>query len=229
MNKIKNFLKGWLEFTRLLELTLVDNLAATVPWLAPIVPAYMVFSGMRSIMDFPVWAAVVSALAVELLGMSTVTTAFQMWDYNDSKRKTDPRAPFVIAVLTVLFYLGVVITVNAILDQSAVVERIAKALLSTLGVVGAVILAIRAQHTRRLAEVAAEKAERKALRSGNLPEVSGKISNAGGKFRQDWRMLPEEDRQMIAGMTVAEIQRGYNISERGARNWKAYAKNGRQQ
>lgn len=227
--KIKNFLKGWLEFTRLLEMTLVDNLAATVPWLAPIVPAYMVFSGMQATMDFPVWAAIVSAVAVELLGMSTVTTAFQMWDYNDSKRKTDPRAPLGIAVAATVFYLVIVITVNAILDQSAAVERIAKALLSTLGVVGAVILAIRSQHTRRLSEVAAEKAERKAQRSGNLPEVSEKVSSAGGKFRQDWRMLPEEDRQMIAGMTVSEIQHSYSISERGARNWKTYARNGRPQ
>ena len=93
VHNVTAFLRGWSQLTRALEATLVDNLAATIPWLAPIVPAYMIYSSLAGEIGFPHWVAVLSAAVVEFLGLATVSTTFQLWDYNDAKRKTDQHTP----------------------------------------------------------------------------------------------------------------------------------------
>ena len=97
-------MKSWRHVIQVSEQTLIDNVAATVPWLAPVSPAYMVWHNAVSLLGWPAWVAWVMALAVEGLGLSVVSTAFQLWR---ERQKT-----FSIAVLTTVFYLAVVITVN---------------------------------------------------------------------------------------------------------------------
>ncbi len=175
-------LQGWLRLIRAIESLLVDAIAATAPWLAPVVPAYMVYGAMKAELGFDQWVAVAGALVVEFLGLSAITTTFQFWDWNDSKNQKDPRAPLAVAIGAALFYLIVVLTVNVILDQATAAHKVAKALLSSLSVIAGIVLAIRSQHARRLAAREQEKAERKAERIG---KKSGKITNRRltGKFR----------------------------------------------
>jgi hypothetical protein len=65
-----------------------------------------------------------------------------------------------------LFYVAIILTVNAMLDlnQSLEVKVVAKAMLSLLSVVAAVIIALRSQHRWRLQEIAEAKAEQKRER-----------------------------------------------------------------
>ena len=159
---IINLLTGWREITNALEKTLVDNVAATVPWLAPVIPAAIAYDHMESVLLFDPWLAFVGAAVVELLGLSTVTTAVQFWQYNkvpallvagdSAKPETEGRAPFGMAFAAAAFYFLVVITVNVLLDEAGGTARLAKALLSTLSIVGALTVAIRSQHRRRVDE-----------------------------------------------------------------------------
>ena len=153
---IVNLLTGWREITNALETTLADNVAATVPWLAPLIPAAIAYDHMASVLLFDPWLAFVGAAVVELLGLSTVTTAVQFWQYNiagdSAKPKPERRAPFGIAFAAAAFYFLVVITVNVLLDEAGGTARLAKALLSTLSIVGALTVAIRSQHRRRVDE-----------------------------------------------------------------------------
>jgi len=162
--RVAAFLASWREVTRALERTLVDNLAATSPWLAPVIPAYLAYRSMVDRLDFPIPIAVVGAVVVEFLGLSTVHTAFSLWDYNDSRRKTDQRAPALVAVLTAAGYLAVVLVVNVLLSDRSPVENLAIALLSLLTLISAVTLAIRANHARRVVDVTERKAEEKRER-----------------------------------------------------------------
>ena len=173
--KVISALTGWRDMTRALEALLVDNLAATSPWLAPVIPAYIGWRNMTTRLDFPNWVALVGALVIETLGLATVHTVFTLWDYNDGKRKIDQRAPVWVAVLIAAMYIVVVLTVNVLLDQGIrpPIEQVAQALLSLLSVVGSVTLAIRANHARRLAEIATEKEERRAMRTdARIPNAS---------------------------------------------------------
>ena len=222
-NRTINFLKEWGRLSRAVEGVLIDNVAATAPWLAPIIPAYMAWQAMVQSLLFPPLIAAAGALVVEFLGLSAVSTTFSFWDYNDARRKTDQRAPVAVALVTSLFYLTVILTVNVVLDTAPLVHRIAKGLLSSLSVVAAVVLALRAQHTRRLTSIEYEKQERRELRNdrkqaGNLPESSGKMPRGN-----DWRNLPSEERATIPLLSTGQIASRYKVSERTARNWRARA------
>ena len=130
---------AWRHVIQVSERTLIDNVAATVPWLAPVSPAYMVWNNAVQLLGWPVWVAWVVALAVEGLGLSVVSTAFQLWR---QKRNT-----FWMAVGTTVFYLSVVITVNVALELGAP-TWFAKALLSLLSVPAAVTIALRTQNVK---------------------------------------------------------------------------------
>lgn len=197
---ILSFFRTCMGVTRAMELMLVDVIAALIPWLAPVIPAYMAWQHMTSVLEFPGWVAGVGAAVVEFLGLSTVHTTFTFWQYNDEraarrvqhqtkarvKRKTQPKraagAPVLVAGITAGVYLAVIITVNVLLDDAAMIERMAKALLSLLGTVAAVTLAIRAQHARRLSDADERKAQiaqarietRNLLRNVAQPTVQGR-------------------------------------------------------
>jgi len=164
MNKILGILHGWEKLTQALESTLVDNVAATIPWMAPIIPAWFAYENMTVVLGMPWAISLVGAAVIEFLGLASVSTTFKLWQYNNSKRKADQNAPVQVAIGTTVFYLVIVLLVNVILDTSPVEARVAKALLSMLSVAGAVVLAIRAQHARRLESNEAERQERRELR-----------------------------------------------------------------
>jgi hypothetical protein len=46
-------LRGWQRFTRAVEALLIDNIAATSPWLAPLIPAYLAWDSMSKVLAFP--------------------------------------------------------------------------------------------------------------------------------------------------------------------------------
>ncbi|HNZ13262.1 MAG TPA: hypothetical protein PKL11_06355 [Anaerolineaceae bacterium] len=232
MNRITAFLRGWSQLTQVLEATLIDNVAATIPWMAPIIPAWFAYENMTVVLGMPQAISLVGAAVIEFLGLATVSTTFKLWQYNDSKRKTDQVAPVQIAIGTTIFYLLIVLTVNVILDSSPITSRIAKALLSLLSVAGAVVLAIRAQHSRRLESIELERQERRELRqeirrerlaesyrqdTGNFPETIDRIG--------DWRKLTIQEQEAVASMTTTEITQKYPITERTARLWREKSRN----
>jgi hypothetical protein len=218
ITSIKKLLEGWGQLIRAVENVLIDNVAATVPWLAPLVPAYMVHDSMINRLGFPLWMGWAGAAVVEFLGLAAVSTAFQFWDYNQGKNKSDNAAPVWIALITASFYMLVVLVVNVMLDQAETINKLAKALLSLLSVVAAVVLALRAQHARRLTDIDRRKIERKEARSeslGKLPKVS---ESFGKEF--DWRRLTQREQENCRYMTAAEIKIAFpGISERTALNW----------
>jgi hypothetical protein len=257
--KVNGFLVGWQETTKILELTLIDNISATVPWMAPVIPAYLAYNNMLTVLHFNQVIAVVGAVVIEFLGQSSVTTAFQFWDYNDARKQAQIQrrkagrpskskqvdrkrarglAPVGVAGGASLFYLVIVILVNVILDTAPAMQRVAKALLSLLGIVAAVILAIRSQHTRRRMDQQAASLRRKVAGTqkntgreaaggmvpekagpGNPPEVAGKSPVTV----PDWRKLSRAEKIKVAGMNTAEIEAAYGVSDRLARMWKGYA------
>jgi hypothetical protein len=230
--KFTEFLHSWSSITRTLEGTLIDNLAATTPWLAPIVPAYIAWDHMTHVLLFPGWIAFIGAAVVEFLGLSTVITATQFWDWNDSKRKTDQTAPFWIAIIAAAFYLVIIITINVLLDNSALLNRLSKALLSLLSIVAAVIIAIRSQHARRVAILDAERQEKRRERQERR-ENKSPVKRAASKRKEkppdkspgmDWRSLSDTERQTLRGLSSMGIRNIFpGISERTAREWKKRA------
>jgi hypothetical protein len=123
---------------------------------------------MTQQLGYPPIFGLVGAAAVEFLGLSAVHTAVTFWQWNDHHKIE--RAPFWFALGAGLFYVLIVLTVNAALDiwrGNEGVKILAHALLSLLSVDAAVIIAIRAQHARRLTERDEARQERKAARQAH--------------------------------------------------------------
>lgn len=209
-----------------IEATLIDAIAAVTPWLAPLIPAYLVYRNMTQQLGYPVIFGLVGAAAVEFLGLSAVHTAVTFWQWNDN-HKTE-RAPFWFALGAGLFYVVIVLTVNAALDiwrGSDGIKIFAHALLSLLSVDAAIIIAIRAQHARRLTEreqARTERTERKAARidanrartdaNGREPDANGTRTPATREeFMTAWHANGHE--------SIAALARELVVNPRTAQKW----------
>ncbi len=177
----ESIMDGWRHVIQVSERTLIDNVAATVPWLAPVSPAYMVWHNAVNLLGWPVWVAWVVALAVEGLGLSVVSTAFSLWKSRS--------AAFWVAVATTGFYLAIVITVNVALELGAPVW-IAKALLSLLSVPAAVTIALRSQQAQAVEEVrGAEVRSAEERIKEEEREYQRKVDSEERERRHELRML----------------------------------------
>lgn len=204
---------------RKLESMFIDTIAAVTPWLAPLIPAYLVYSNMTQRLDYPPIFGLVGAAAVEFLGLSAVHTAVTFWQWNDNHKSE--RAPFWFAFGAGLFYVVIVLTVNAALDiwrGNDSVKILSHALLSLLSVDAAVIIAIRAQHARRLNERHEAQQERKAARQAATTATGDATHDATGRqpatretFMTAWR---DNGHQSIAALAQ---ELGVNI--RTAQRW----------
>ena len=160
-------LEGALELSRAFERLLVDVLVAYIPLFAPVIPATIAFFSLYFVLKMPLAVCLIGAAVVEFLGLGTVTTTMQFVDYNASKKDDDPPAPTKMAIGTMIFYLIVVLTVNVLLDDSTSIHKVAKLLLSTLSVAGAVTISLRGQHARRMATKAIRDAKTEAEKKAN--------------------------------------------------------------
>ena len=151
---------------RRLEHAIIDVVSAVTPWLTPVVPAYLVYVAGVTHLQLPALVAFTMALAVEGIGLASVHTAVTFWTYNDERRKSEDPAPVLWAVVAGVFYVAIVLTTNALLEVwiDPLAHTVAKALLSLLSVDAALIIALRAQHSRRLSEADAERQERRIAR-----------------------------------------------------------------
>lgn len=153
-DKLLNFFQRALDVNHAVYGLGIDVLAAYSPLLATLIPAWMVYSNTQAHLNFPPWVATAAAIAVEVLGISAVHTTVSFWQFNSSlTRKTDLRSPFWIALGTSIAYIVIVLTVNTILDavnQTSPEKVIAAGVLSLLSLVGALIVAVRAQHSLRI-------------------------------------------------------------------------------
>lgn len=209
------------------ESRLTDIIAGLSPWLAPIPTAFLVGRATAEHLAWPVPVAICAALIVESLGLAATNTALTLREYNARRRKTDPRAPFSLAAALVGGYIAIAILLTVALDVLPGLARYAPAIFPALSLAGVTVLALRADHARRLEAIAQERQERKAERqerklAGNLPRAGSTARKVSGK---DWRQLPAEDRALIATMPAGAIQAAYGVSERTARNWRAAARN----
>ena len=175
-----------------LEKRLLDFVAAIAPWLAPLIPTYFAaYNAYEHLTKGKEWwdvaAVVIVALVVETIGLAGVHTAIQFWNWNRTKRKTDDAAPMGLAIVAVVVYVAIIITVNGILDYYAVADpghlpyvRIAAvAMLSMLALNSALIVALRAgQQTARRKPSRLTRSGKNNRRSGkitgNFPVMKGK-------------------------------------------------------
>lgn len=233
-----------------LEGTTVNTVSALSPWLAPVAPATLVYLRLISKMQFSNGQALIVALVIEFIGLSSVSTIIRFWQHNKyysylakdgglkvSRKKS---VPVELPVATFVFYLVIVLSVTVLLELPIAEQHlkwlrvITVFLVSMLSVPAAIIVASRAMYKSVLKEIDGLRNNQKVSENyGKLPtsnmqvsETYTNLSNPGQKlseFNGDWRNLTKREQYAIGKMSKREIIRRYGVSDRTAHNWITYA------
>lgn len=173
------------------EGSIVNFLSAFAPWLTPIIPAYMTFQHAQNTLGFPLWIAATSALVVEILGFSSVSTLLAFWFYNRRNSAESKKAPIFLVVIAFSFYLSLVVFSNVLLDSfpgSAWAENAVRAFFTLQTIPAALLVSVRTQHRALLKEIAREKEEKEKYKEQDgrtsrsarpVPELIQKHSKMG--------------------------------------------------
>lgn len=164
----------------------VEIVIQTIPLLAPMPTAFVVGQAMVRVMHWPLAMAIVGALIIEGLGFGAVDTAMRMYDYNKGKRKTDPAAPAWIAYSVAGIYAAVALTLTIFLDIFPLLAQYAPGVFPFLGMLGALLWALRKDHERRVNLISEEKVMKRQERKERREAEGGRReARLQGKKGQD--------------------------------------------
>lgn len=154
MNNIFETINDHIEGAEGSIITLVTTL---VPWLAPILPAYMTGFHLIEMLKTPLWVAIPMALSVEFLGLAAISTAFSAMRHNKKKdnRAKANKVELAFPVVAYVFYLLIVLVVNVVLEipmepQNHQYAQIAAIALLTLISAPAFVIAVSRQEQREI-------------------------------------------------------------------------------
>ncbi len=165
-------MKNKFDFLNDFEGVLIDMVAKIAPWCAPLPTAYLVGRATIQHLHWPVVIGISAASVIESLGLVTTATALDLYQYNRSKRKVDPRTPFGLAISLVGMYFMVAIGLTVFLDIAPNLTVYAPGIFPVLSLVGVTVIALRSNLRRQVAEIQAERQERKAKRQVLKPSLA---------------------------------------------------------
>lgn len=141
---------------------LVANVA---PWLAPLPTAWWVYEGALNHLGAPGPVAIGTGIIIEVFGVGVMHTTLTLWSYNREKRKSDPAAPAWIGWALVGVYFVTAELLTAFLKtMDGTLAAWAPAVFPVLSIAAMAVLALRADHERRIASVAQSKQQARADR-----------------------------------------------------------------
>jgi len=209
-----------------IEAMATDVVARLAPWTAPLPTAYLVGRATVEHLRWPTAVGIVVAIIVESLGLATTATALELREYNKSKRKSDPFAPFALSAVLVGVYFAVAVGLTVALDIVPTLATYAPAIFPILSLCGVTVLALRGDHRRRVVTLAQGKAERKAARQRRKsaarraelePAQVAHYTETGDNTRKRARAILAER----PGISGSELGRKLGRSERLGRKLKA--------
>ena len=149
----------------------VDLVASLAPWLAPLPTAWLVYDRTMQHLGWPWYVAIIAGLTLELLGVGILATALEQYSYNRDKRKSDPAAPMRLNYALIAGYFVAAELLTVALDVAPFwFAPFAVAVFPVLSLVSMAVLALRANHKRRVSEIEQGKAEARAKRAERKAE-----------------------------------------------------------
>ena len=100
-----------------LEAGALEIMSAVAPWLAPIPSAYLVGKAVTSELGWHISIGIIAAVAVEAVGIVSITNSLRLYEWNQTKRKSDPAAPIWLAYAAVFVYFAVTILLTVLLES----------------------------------------------------------------------------------------------------------------
>lgn len=169
IEKLDNLNKGVMSIER----SIVNLIASIIPWLAPVAPAIMTYKNLTDRIGFGNFSAVIVALVVEFLGLSTGSTAIMLWRHNSRYSNEKYHLPTWMPLASFIFYLLLVMSLNVFVEYMSVdypeytayTEIFSKALLVLLSVPAFAVLVTRSLYSRTVEAIEQRYARRKKSRA----------------------------------------------------------------
>jgi len=215
----------------------IDLVAKFTPWCAPIPTAYLVGRATITLLEWPLPIGILSAAVIESLGLVTCTTALDLYQFNQNRRKNDAPAPFWLAVLLIILYFLIAVLLTVVLEIQPSWSVIAPAIFPVLSLAGVTVIALRNNYQNRIQLITNEKAERKAERKANhtnqrqdlRPLVDATMSNEmsnNGHYDMNLNRLQEGRKAKLNGrldrllnafrldpmLSISDAARGLDVS-----------------
>lgn len=214
-----NFFDTFNDWLRNTETSIVNTISAISPWLAPLAPAYMTFQHAMYTLAFPFAVALPTALVVEILGFSTVSTSLAFWFYNRRNTAGAKRAPVEIAIGAFVFYLALIVVSNVLLDafenaRWAVIT--VRALFTLQSIPAALIVAVRTQHRDLLAQIERDRNNR---RTGAANKKDEEERDANGS--RTFASLTNEEKEYIQQIDSKVAAKKFGVTPRAVQKWKS--------
>jgi hypothetical protein len=174
-----------------LERRAVECVARLGPWLAPAPSAFFVARSAIAHLAVPWPVAAAIAAVIETLGLTTVTTALRLYEWNRASltaagnlrrgRTLAPPSLILLSIATAAIYLIITIGLTVVLEVKPDLATAAPAIFPLLAIVGAVNLAVRSDQARREMDAWAAKSGRSGDRSGGQKSdrTGGRGATAG--------------------------------------------------
>lgn len=197
------------------EKAIIDLISALVPYLVPIIPAWLMYYHAEHDMGFSHNIALTAGIVVEGLGLASVATAVRFFLYNrrfkkDAKTQSPNKAPFSAAMGVYAFYVVVVMLVNVIMEatSTSVNSRsgwtiLAIALFSLLSFPSGLLVALRVGFAEMLEERAESK--KQVQYTNPQPQQPRKEKHASDFKDRIPQMLNEEWEKNKRVLTPKEI------------------------
>lgn len=170
------------------EETGITFMSTVVPWIVPLIPAYMTYSHAINPKElaFPWPIALCAGISVEALGLTSMYRTFQFLEHNRKYSDSKKKSPWAIPALMYVLYLVDVLSINVVQDI-AIGEPTNRvwvvAMLSLLSIPAGVLIAVTAVHNERVSEhqkVLTEQRENRAKNRENRKAVPEPVLRTGG-------------------------------------------------
>jgi len=201
-----------------LEKFIVENVVRLSPWLAPIPTAYLVGKATFENLDWAGWVSVAAALSIELLGVATTKTAIELYEYNKSKRKSDPVASLNLSIATVVTYFVAVVVLTVLLEIMPELRVFTAIVFPFVSLTGMSVIGLRIGHRERLLLV--EKSKIKKPPKSNGKSTNNRKTTGTVKKRYNDFLTALETGELTMSMSGEEIGSWAGKSPETGRLWK---------
>lgn len=161
----------------------VKFIANVAPYIAPIPSSYFVARSAIHHLEIPLIIGITVGAVIETLGFSSVHTWLLLTDWNTKSRKTDAKAPATYALLQVIVYLIITVSLTVGLEIFPNLAVYTPAFFPFLAMIGAINLILVAQHEQREIDakiVQLERSEKRRLSTNSSVQKDiAKPSNLG--------------------------------------------------
>ena len=206
------------------ERAIIDLASAVVPYLVPIIPAYLMYDHAVRHMGFEDWIAITAGIVVELLGLASVSTAVRFFLYNrrfkkDAKNENPNKAPFKQAMIIYASYVVIVLIVNVILEWQNSTRSgwtiTAIAAFSLLSFPSGWLVALRTGFAEMLEEKESARANQN---QGGTPKPQKKV-NASDKKAEILQLLDTHFQQTGEVLKPSQISARLNLDNETAKGY----------